>query len=89
MVSRFLTICMDFLLDAPLVQALADTFLLPSLYNYLALDIALSNYSFGFGDFSYGGFMSLVELLANGWCGELLFVIRCGLICDEFDDTLL
>lgn len=84
-----LLFCMDLLLDAPLVRDLADTFSMPFLYNSLALEIALSDYSFGFGYFPYGGFMSLVELLANGWCGEILFVIRGGLIYDEFDDTLL
>lgn len=67
--SQFITICMDILMDAPLIQALSNAFILPSFYTANDMDIALSHYHFDYGLFPYSGFLPLSQLLVDGWFG--------------------
>lgn len=89
MISHFLTICMDFLLDVPMVWAMADTFMISSFYSSNNVDFSLSLYNFDYVLLPYNGFLPITELLANGWSRELLFVAKCGLIGDCYEDTLV
>ncbi|XP_059066180.1 uncharacterized protein LOC131857532 [Cryptomeria japonica] len=86
--SRFLTICMDVLLDYTIIRALFDAYFHSYFYTADDLDSALSFYHFEFGNFEYGGFLTCSQLLSSGWHGELLSIIRHGLISNLYDDTL-
>lgn len=65
-----------------------NTYFSPHFYTFVDLDSALSNYHFEFGDFDYAGFISHSQLLSSGWHGELLSILRNGLISNLYDDTL-
>lgn len=86
--SQFPTVCMDVLLDSDMVRAIFDTYFSPHFYTSIDLDSALCNYCFEFGDFDYAGFISRSQLLSLGWHGELLSILRNGLISNLYDDTL-
>lgn len=86
--SRFLTICMNVLLDFAMVRALFDAYFHSYFYTVDDLDSALSFYHFEFGNFEYGGFLSRSQLLSSGWHRELLSIMRNDLISNLYDDTL-
>lgn len=86
--SRFLTICYDIFLDEGFLQLLFSTFVLPLVSTWELVRSTLDSYHFKLGSFYYGGFLPHSDLLDNGHCGELLFELRMGLICDRLGDTL-
>ena len=85
--SRFLSNCMDLLLDSSILTALATAYVHPFLFTLTDLEAALDNYSFNSGDHPIGGFLDKLDLITNNNCAELLSTIRTGVISDDFDDT--
>lgn len=86
--SQFLTVCMDVLLGSAMVRAIFDRYFNSHFYIIDDLDNALSNYHFESGDFEYASFISRSQLLSSSWHGELLSILRNGLISNSYDDTL-
>lgn len=86
--SHFFTICYDLLWDKTLVQLIASKFVAPPWLDMHYLGSALDSYNFDMGTLPYGAFLFVQELLENGFCGEFLFEIRMGQICDTIDEAL-
>lgn len=86
--SQFVRIFYNVLLDVELIRLLVSTFMFPTMCNCDMVFPALDSYHFDVGTFYYGGFLPCHELLGNRWYGQLLFELRMGLICDTLDDTL-
>lgn len=86
LLSRFVTICYDILLDDDLVCLLVSMFIFPTVCNWDLVSSALVDYRFDVGSFYYGGFLPCHELMVNGWFGQLLHELKMGLICDTMED---
>lgn len=63
LLSQFVTICYDVLLDDDLVCLLVSTFIFSTVCNWDMVSSALADYHFDVGSFYYGGFLPFHELM--------------------------